>query len=414
MRSIYATMIGAILPLTAIACGCNTSLKRSAEPTSSSVDSNSPKRGVAYHFCGWPMVQGPKDLAAMSPSLKWYYNWSSRPLSCDDGKSVQTDPLITDGTVEFVPMAWGLVNGGADCDSGGPCFRVDDRDGGTQCPEICSAGDWSFRADGPCYACYHEIVSRDVFVTDVPDSARYLLGFNEPNFKEQANLTPKAAAKGWRHVEFVAQAKQLKVVGPAVNFCDPTPGADHAGACIEAVDGSPMLGFAWLEKFYDECSVAGVAARDCQVDYQALHAYSCGSVAWMVSQAKRKAGLMPATRAHCENGRQDKDEFGTDCGGNNCVACSTWARAQFAKPVWMTEFAPPKDACGNPDPSTLEAQTVALVRRDLPTFDADPYVFRYAWFMPRSDLANLAHVDLVSGDHEVTLTPVGRTYFGSE
>ncbi|HJV81937.1 glycosyl hydrolase [Noviherbaspirillum sp.] len=31
----------------------------------------------------------------------------------------------------------------------------------------------------------------------IPDGAKYLLGFNEPNFKAQANKTPSQAASAW-------------------------------------------------------------------------------------------------------------------------------------------------------------------------------------------------------------------------
>ena len=32
-------------------------------------------------------------------------------------------------------------------------------------------------------------------------------------------------------MEAVADTRGLSLVGPAVNYCDPTPGANHAGAC---------------------------------------------------------------------------------------------------------------------------------------------------------------------------------------
>ena len=91
------------------------------------------KRGAAYHFCGWGFEQSPKDLEAMHPGLSWYYNWSSRPMTCPDGSGIGNHPLRTSGRVEFVPMAWGLVDDGEACESDGPCFRVDERLGGARC-----------------------------------------------------------------------------------------------------------------------------------------------------------------------------------------------------------------------------------------------------------------------------------------
>ena len=383
-------------------------------PETPVMPTESPKRGAAYHFCGWGFEQSPKDLEAMYPGLSWYYNWSSRPMACPDGSGVGNHPLLTSGRVEFVPMAWGLVDDGEACETGGLCFRVDERLGGARCQAICAENGWSFHADKPCYQCYHEGISREAFLQDVPDNARYLLGYNEPNFKEQANLTPAVAAKNWKHLEWVAMHKDLKLVGPATNFCDPTPGAHHAGACIEAVDGDRMFGFAWLERFYDACSKEGIAGIDCQIDYQAIHAYSCHGITWVVEMMKRKAGLSRPEAAHCNNGVQDEDEFGIDCGGNVCTACSARARTIFAKPVWLTEFATPSNDCGTNDPDALQQKTLDMMAHDLPRLEADPYVFRYAWFMPKVSMESLDHTDLLIQEEAGVLSPLGHYYFGRE
>jgi hypothetical protein len=377
-----------------------------------SIPATSPKRGVAYHFCGWPFSEGEADLDAMRAGLSWYYNWSSKPLECADGLGVGTSPAIESGSVEFVPMVWGLIEGGEGCAAGGPCFRVDERGGGLRCREICEASNWSFDPDGACYACYHEGISREAFLADVPPTSRYLLGFNEPNFKEQANLSPAQAAAAWRQLEWVAERRDLLLVGPATNYCDPTPGARHAGACIEEVDGRSTVGPAWLESFYDACSEAGIAGRACRIDYQSVHAYSCAGVDSMIDLLKRKAGLSPPTEAHCTNGRADADEFGLDCGGVHCPACTEHARTLFAKPVWLTEFATPKQDCGLEDPLALQRRTAEVLRRQIPRLEADPYVFRYAWFMPKTDIDSLDHADLLMEGEAGVLSPLGQLYFG--
>ena len=370
------------------------------------------KLGAAFHFCGWPFSQGESDLQAMVPGLSWYYNWSSKPMECADGHGVGKSEFITSGQVEFVPMAWGLIGEGEDCAKGGPCFRVDERGGGASCQEVCAKTNWSFHPDGACYGCYHEGISREQFLKDIPPQAKYLLGYNEPNFKEQANLTPQVAAKAWRHLEWVADQRGLGLVGPATNFCDPTPGAMHPGACIEAVEGKQMFGLAWLEVFYDVCSKSGAASRRCRIDYQSVHAYSCGGVSWMIELMKGKAGLVEPSAAHCRNGIQDQDEFGTDCGGNTCTACSEHARSMFRKPVWLTEFAPPKDDCGIQDGAALEKRTLEFMAQELPKLQRDPYVFRYAWFMPKVDMSNLDHTDLLVEDEAGVLNTLGEFYFG--
>lgn len=409
--------LGIILAFAAASCGTQHKTSEATDAgdgakASAAIAPDDPKRGVAYHFCGWPFCRGEGDLAGMTPGLSWYYNWSSKPMDCADGTGVGTSKLITEGAVEFVPMAWGLVDDGRACESGGACFRVDERAGGTACQAPCEASGWSFRPDSPCYLCLHEGISRDAFVRDIPKTSRYLLGFNEPNFQEQANLTPRAAAVGWRHVEWVADKRGLKLVGPATNFCDPTPGAEHAGACIGPVDGHAMLGLAWLERFYDECSKDGAAKRDCRIDHQAVHAYSCRGVSWVIELMRGKAGLTSPTEVRCANGVQDGDEFGVDCGGNTCTACSARARAMFAKSVWLTEFSTPRDDCGVTDPADLERLTQRFIATDLPKLSADPYVFRYAWFMPKVGQPNLEHNDLLIKDEAGRLTPLGRAYFG--
>ncbi len=390
------------------------STKNPAPTSPWSILAQSPKRGAAYHFCGWRFSQGKADLDAMKERLAWYYNWSSRPLECPDGKGVANTTALQSGQVEFVPMVWGLVDDGEACESGGACFRVDERTGGGRCKDACEAVGWSFAPDGPCYACYHEPISRQAFLQDVPKGAKHLLGYNEPNFKEQANLTPQQAAAGWKHVQWVADQKSLNLVGPAVNYCDTTPGAQHPGACIEAVDGRAMLGFAWLETFYDACSAQGEAGFDCRIDHQAVHVYGCGGVTWALDVMKRKAGLLPTNEVHCTNGKQDYDEFGVDCGGNHCVACTQRARDLFAKPVWLTEFATPKGDCNTTDPQALQERTAEMMQRAVSKMEADPYVYRYAWFMPKTDLPDLDHADLLVEDKAGELSEIGKIYFALE
>ncbi|CAN0554626.1 unnamed protein product, partial [Ectocarpus sp. 8 AP-2014] len=59
----------------------------------------------------------------------------------------------------------------------------------------------------------------------VGDTSPYLLGFNEPNYGEQANLTPQEAADLWPQVRQQADDLGMELVSPAVNFC--------YGNCVE-------------------------------------------------------------------------------------------------------------------------------------------------------------------------------------
>jgi hypothetical protein len=79
----------------------------------------------------------------------------------------------------------------------------------------------------------------------------HLLGFNEPDFLEQANMTPKQAAEAW--MKWMQPfAGRLKLGSPAI-----TNGADSAG-----------MGGKWMDNFLGECKKLG-----CTVDFLAVHWY---------------------------------------------------------------------------------------------------------------------------------------------
>lgn len=394
---------GGLLALAALlASGCGATTPPSAEPAA---DRRSPKRGVAYHFCGWDESGGRADLDALRPGITWTYDWSHRPMDCADGRGVG-DALAGAG-VEFVPMIWGLVDGGAACATGGPCFRVDHPGGGHACDAACAAGD---RGPGSaCYECRHLAVSRETLAAEIPAGARYLLAFNEPNFVEQANLTPEAAARAFTHVEWVADRRGLTIVGPGTNFCDPAA-TEGPAACVRDAGGDPVSHLVWLERFYDACSVAGVAGRDCRIEHQATHAYSCESISWAVTLMKIKAGLTPPTAAHCTDGARSQDEDGVDCGGMACPACTARARAVFARPIWLTEFANARwGGCEDLDTDALRDRALPFLRTELAALEAEPLLFRYAWFMPKAG-GELDHADLLVEDRDGVRTPLGDLY----
>jgi hypothetical protein len=154
------------------------------------------KRGVGYGFDPDGAVD---DLRALSPGVSWYYGWADAPNS-------QLAKQYAALGVEFVPMVWG------------GSFDVDD------------------------------------VVSKIPDDARYLLGFNEPNFTSQANLTPQQAASLWPKLEQIASKKHLSLVSPAINYC--------GGGCnvTDPID--------WMDQFFAACT-------DCKIDYLAVHWYAC-------------------------------------------------------------------------------------------------------------------------------------------
>lgn len=240
------------------------------------------KRGMAY---GHDSVA---DLGALSKGIGWWYNWSAAP---DDATVAAAFGGLG---LEFVPMIWGQK---------------------------------SFAG----------------LPAQVPAGTRYLLGFNEPNFGSQANLTPSQAAALWPQVEQYAKQHGLATVSPAVNYC-----------------GSPCNvtnPFDWLDQFFAACT-------GCQVDYIAMHWYAC-----------------------------------TPSALTNYL--STF-ESKYQQPLWLTEF-----SCLDAS-DTSEPVQEAYMKQALAILEADPRVFRYAWFTGRS--TNTPSVSLLGADG--ALTPLGQTYVG--
>lgn len=232
--------------------------------------------------------------AEVTSKVTWWYTW---------GLSVQN---VGQG-LEFVPMQWG---------------------GGSKASSIEKA----LRSD-----------------------AKYLLGYNEPNFFAQANLSAQQAAADWPVLEGVAKARGLKLVSPAVNFC----GDDKSGTG-DCHDTSPV---GYLQDFFAACS-------GCQVDYVAVHWYNCdgASLEWYLDLFK-----------------------------------------PFNRPVWLTEI-----ACAY-DGDTSVAGQEKYMREAVPILEARTDVFRYSWFsgdpLPNArllsadgSLTELGKV-YVSLPHDPTCTP---------
>jgi len=121
------------------------------------------KRGLAYSFTS------ELDMSAIKMGSGWWYNWGSSPSS----------PAIMEASLslgmEYVPMIW---NGNFDV---------------------------------------------NVVIANISsENAKYILAFNEPNLFSQGNLSPTQAASLWPKIEQIAIAKNLSIVGPAVNYCGPS------------------------------------------------------------------------------------------------------------------------------------------------------------------------------------------------
>jgi len=224
----------------------------------------SAKRGLAYGN------HKPADLEALANGLSWYYNWYHKPEST-------VINVYEDYNFDFVPMAW---NG-------------------------------AFDQQG----------MRD-FLSTHPN-VKYILGFNEPNFIDQANLTPSEAAAHWPDIEAIADEFNLEIVGPAVNYC---------GNCVSEGGTTYTDPIKYLDDFFAAC-------QGCRVDHIAIHCYMAdvSALQWYVGLFKK-----------------------------------------YEKPIWLTEF-----AAWERTPTLLQQKNFMVGAVDY--LESDPDVFRYAWFTGRFD-----------------------------
>jgi hypothetical protein len=183
----------------------------------------------------------------------------------------------------------------------------------------------------------------------IPAGSKYLLGFNEPNFMAQSNLTPQAAAAAWPALQTNGRnAGVTAIVGPGMNFCGP------AASC----NGTDP--YVYITDFLAACT-------NCEVDHIAAHWYNCD---------------LPSLKAYIES--------------NSSLA--GWQ--QFGKPIWLTEF-----SC---DGSATAAQQEAYMRVAIPYLESNPHVFRYSWFsadpIPNAKLINSDGSPTTLGQVYISLT----------
>ena len=95
-------------------------------------------------------------------------------------------------------------------------------------------------------------------VQRVADVSNYILGYNEPNHKSQANLTPEEAVNAWAEIESIANGREL--VSPSAAPC----GGDN---CVAPRNE-------WFNDFFDGCNNR---SPPCKVDYLATHTYWCNA-----------------------------------------------------------------------------------------------------------------------------------------
>ena len=253
-------------------------------PASFSQMKRSSKRGICENNPNYTQLYAD----AIRPGITWTYNWyvAPEPDFLQDGKH----------DIMFVPMCWN-----------------------------------------------HDFDTSKLrnYLENHPE-AQYLMGFNEPNFSSQANMTPAQAAAVWDQLEFLAQEFNLKLISPALNFT-----GERVGGHVWGIDE-------WLGAFIEE--YRGLhEGRDPLMDYIALHCYMnwAGALDWYVN-----------TYLYAD----DKD-----------VALKNYFQRNGKKQIMLTEWCAWE---GDKDGfvTTVDSQIDQMVQK-VQIMEQSPNVAGYAWFM---------------------------------
>ncbi|KAF1976240.1 hypothetical protein BU23DRAFT_551713 [Bimuria novae-zelandiae CBS 107.79] len=261
------------------------------------------KRGIAY--VGNPHVPDNALLTSTNTPLIWYYNWAPSPPR-----------EVPSANLEFVPLIHGLDEASS------------------------------------------ESTGRQL--SNLPDSSRHLLSFNEPDGTTNSggsSISPEDAAQSYiEHIVPMRNGNRAwKISQPSVT-------------------GSGN-GLDWLRRFNESCYELD-AENGCPADFIAAHWYGAfdGLASWL--------GTL--------------DEFYNTNGSRG--------EGEGMK-IWVTELALPQQ----------DAQvTVQMMNLTLPYLDQLDYVERYAWFGAfRADDANEWTGDGVAlFDDDGGLTELGALYMG--
>jgi Glycosyl hydrolase catalytic core len=179
----------------------------------------------------------------------------------------------------------------------------------------------------------------------VKTSGKVLLTFNEPNAKDQANMTVEQALSLWPQLE----ATGMRLGSPA-----PTRGEALAGG--------------WLHRF-----MQGIKAKGYRVDFVCVHHYSANYEAPQAAAAELRDYL---SRVH----------------------------ELYGKPVWLTEF-----ALANWRTAATSKQQRSYLKEAVAMLERLPFVERYAWFaMQRFKGANdaVANSHLTDDNGKLNLTGI--------
>ena len=254
----------------------------------------SKKRGVCENH------MSAEDFKALAPGVSWYYNWN-----------YTTDDVPPDGVhMDYYPQVWGHDS---------------------------------------------DIDGLATFLST--HKARFVLALNEPNLKDQAFITPEAAADFYKKVKVIADKYGIPVVGPNMSLGSPANGSITAMDPIDNKQVTYTFMIPYLKAFYHFMG-------DVPIPAAVFHTYgNIGELKWATGEMYK----------------------------------------QFQKPVWVTEF-----AWWNA-PSPVESVKYLIKATDF--FERTPYVAGYSFFKERAS-NNSTNISLLKPAPAPPgeLTPLGKVY----
>ena len=275
--------------LAAILISCGTT-KTGIPPKTEEWGPFTQKRGVSYSFEQDKTPAEDMALLTQGEGIHWFYNWYIQP---DAG----AEKARKEHNVAFYPMVW---------------------------------NHWTNQRDFENYL--------SAYLADNPD-VEYLLGYNEPNLKDQCNYTPREAAKYWPSLVKFAKKHNLKIIAPAMNY-----------GTME----NYWVPWVWLDEFFgidriDEESgklvknkgYPGVSLED--IYAMAVHSYmpDAGALKWFINMFEK-----------------------------------------YNKPIWLTEFCSWEFSQWNAPWQNAEYQLM-FMSEAITMLELHPNVEKYAWFIPK-------------------------------
>lgn len=182
----------------------------------------------------------------------------------------------------------------------------------------------------------------------------HVLSFNEPDGKDQSNLTPEKAVERYSKLLRLG----LRVGSPA---------------CTEGKWKT------WLAEFMDGCKKKGY-----RVDFIAIHWYDWGN--WGATKNPSPENI-DAMVARFERNIE------------NCYA-------KYGLPIWITEF--------NANRNRLTDVQIKFLEKALPMLEANPHVERYAYFQPFGGNGDFIENDSLTAVAKAYATTVSTPSYNGE